>query len=198
MHDLDFFFPETVSLETRAGSTKTGLRAQIAPSKILLFGDQVVVDVDDAIVHTARNGAVQRYSVLDVHYQAGEMDLPAVTTLKVEKQGSKAVGRSSASQHTYNLSGDNARINIRSTDNSINTVNAAISPVFNQLRTELERLPEDHPQKIALLKSVDDLSTAPPNSQTFTDRFNKFMSLAANCVTVVTPFLPEITKMLGH
>src|ERR1700733_9049521 len=116
MHDLDFFFPESVSLETRTGLTKPGLRAQIAPSKILLFGDQVVIDVDDVIVHTARNGAVQRYSVLDVHYQAGEMDLPAITTLRVDKQGSKAIGRSPGSQHTYNVSGDNARINIHSTD----------------------------------------------------------------------------------
>jgi hypothetical protein len=89
--DIDFFFPETVILEGANGSAKASLQAQIdRNNKIIIHGDQVIISVDDVIVHALSNGEMQRYSVLDVHYQRGDIDLQAITTLVVRKHGSKA------------------------------------------------------------------------------------------------------------
>jgi hypothetical protein len=89
--DIDFFFPETVILEGANGFAKVSLHAQIDRSdKIIIHGDDVVISVDDVIVHALNNGETQRYSILDVHYQKGDFDLPAITTLAVRKHGSKA------------------------------------------------------------------------------------------------------------
>ncbi len=62
--DIDFFFPETVSIEHANGSTTSGVRAQIERSnQIILFGNSIVVSVDDIVVQPLENGAVQRFSV---------------------------------------------------------------------------------------------------------------------------------------
>jgi hypothetical protein len=88
--DIDFFFPETVILQGADGYARATLRAQIdRGNKIIVHGDHVVISVDDVIVHGLSNGATQRYSVLDVHYQRADSDLPAITTLTVQKHGSK-------------------------------------------------------------------------------------------------------------
>jgi hypothetical protein len=195
--DIDFFFPETVSLEGRNGNTIWGLRAQIVKAgKILIYGDHTVIDVDDVIVHSLRNGTSHRYRVLDVIYQQGHIDLPAITSLEVRREGSKA-SQAVGDQHVYNVTGNNARVNVHSNDSSTNTVTTGMNPVFKQLLAALEALPEDYPQKRTLLEAGDSLSTAPPRTAIYTERFQQFMGLAANCITVVTPFLSELAKMLG-
>jgi hypothetical protein len=126
--DIDFFFPETVSVEHVGGTVTPNVRAQMEKShEILLYGDHTVVSVDDVIVHHLQNGAVHRYSVLNVHYQSGHGHLPAITTLTVRKEGSKALG-TMAQQHVYNVTGNNSRINVQSTDNSTNSVTESVNP----------------------------------------------------------------------
>jgi hypothetical protein len=73
-------------------------------------------------------------SVLDVQYQKGDFDLPAITTLAVQKQGSKAPYSAASGQHIYNLTGDNAPVNIHSHDQSTNTVNVTANQTFSNLR----------------------------------------------------------------
>jgi hypothetical protein len=196
--DINFFFPETVSIEHVNGTVSSGVRAQIEKSsEIILLGNQIVVSVDDVIVHTLENGAVHRYSVQNASYNRGFAHMPAITTLKVQKHGAKD-SRAVGGHHVYNVSGNNARINVHSTDRSTNVVSAPVNPVFDDLRAALDALPHDHPQKSEMMDMADVLSTTPTNTKTFTERFQQFMALAANCMTVVGPFVPELAKLLGH
>lgn len=195
--DLDFFFPERVTLERPDGSSQAGLRAQIDGSneKILLFGDQTLLSDDDVIVHMVSNGAVQRYEVLDVHYQRGDANLPAITTLRVRREGSKAAYNPS-NQHVYNVSGNNARINVNSTDHSLNIAAVSVDPVFDKIRGALEAMPDGTPDKVGLLRSLSELSKEQPKTAGFVEKFQKFTTLGANCMTILGPFLPELAKLL--
>lgn len=197
--DINFFFPEVVSIEHATGVVTPNLRAQIARSnEILLWGDKTIISVDDVLVHTLRNGAVHRYHVLDVNYQAGHHPLPATTTLSVRKEGAKTYKNTGDRQQVYNVTGDNARVNVNSFDYSTNTAGRYANQVFHELQTALQNLPDEYSFKSDLIASAHTLTNTAPNTSAFTERFKEFMALAANCITVVTPFLPEITKLLGN
>lgn len=193
--DLDVFFPDKFVIE---GST-TEVRGQLSSKKneILVHGDQNVISVEDVLVRTLTNGVVERYGVLDVMYQKGYGDdLPAVSHVKYRKEGAKLPSLSAAASHvTYNVTGSNARINVQSQDSSTNVVNVTVERLFTDLGNAISKAPLADEEKTSVLQAVQDMQAA-QGTEGFGSAFQRFMSLASNCMTVVTPFLPAITQLL--
>ena len=193
--DLDFFFPDKFVIE---GST-IEVRGQLSSKKneILVHGDQTVISVDDVLVRALSNGVVERYGVLDVLYQKGHgSDLPAVTHVKYRKEGAQLPSLAAAASHvTYNVTGSNARINVHSQDSSTNVVNVTVERLFTDLGNAISNAPLADDEKTSVLLAVQAMQSA-QGTEGFGSAFQRFMSLASNCMTVVTPFLPAITQLL--
>jgi hypothetical protein len=99
--------------------------------------------------------------------------------------------------HTYSASGHNARININSTDHSTNlTIGASSDEVFRQIRQELARLVSDDATRAALINCLEELEQAPSCTSAW-ENYNKFIALAANHATVLSPFLPPLMIWLS-
>jgi hypothetical protein len=104
-------------------------------------------------------------------------------------------GPQQPSNVTYEVSGINARVYINSSDHSINEVNVQTPEVFDQLRGVLADVEDEH-EREALSESIDDMESA-HGSPDFLTRYQNFIALAADHMTIFAPFLSTLAQLLN-
>lgn len=92
------------------------------------------------------------------------------------------------------ITGDNARVNIHSTDNSTNTVNS--DTLFREMRKAIKSQVESETKQVELLAAVNDMESSKGKPE-FLPAYQNFIAAAANHVTVFAPFLAPLAKMLS-
>lgn len=92
---------------------------------------------------------------------------------------------------TFHVSGRNARVNIKSTDNSTNVVNEGLP--FAEIRKAIESGIGDAVERAILLAQLKELESV-SDSESGSKKYQAFIAAAANHMTVLGPFLPA----LGH
>ncbi len=96
---------------------------------------------------------------------------------------------------TINVSGQNARFNVASIDNSINTASSSDVTVFEQVRKAIaEQIPGG--ENTAPLAKLHELEKA-VNTPSYAARYKEFMQTAADHVTVLAPFLAALASFLA-
>ena len=98
---------------------------------------------------------------------------------------------------TYNVTGPNARVNINSHDHSTNTVTFEPAPVFADLRRAVVEAVAENSERAKLLAGIEAMENG-HRTHTFVDRYKDFITLAANHMTIVAPFLPALSALLGR
>jgi len=113
-----------------------------------------------------------------------------------QKQWLESIMKSASPSLTnYNVTGPNARVNVGSADNSTNVVTTDNGALFRQLRELLGQV-SDPTKRTALLSVVDDMEQS-AGKPTFTQHYARFISLAADHITLFSPLLPAITNLFG-
>ena len=193
--DLEFFFPDKVTLRLSDGSQRDNVHAQFTrKGTILLPSEDLPVREGDVVLRKLPNGIVDEFEVAHVDFQHGHGDLPPITTLTARKRGSRLGGHQPRVQNVYNVSGANPRVNVNSTDNSTNVSAVDNAVVFRDLRGALARLQdEDLRGKLDALVGRLEQAQGKPS---FVEAYKEFIAIAANCMTVVAPFLPALAQML--
>lgn len=95
----------------------------------------------------------------------------------------------------YYVQGENARVNVNSTDHSVNIVMKSTEEFFGTIRQRIESgIPEGEEQR----KVLDALTTLQEShgKPSFAQRYTEFIAIAADYVTLLTPFIPQLTQML--
>ncbi len=95
----------------------------------------------------------------------------------------------------YHVSGYNARVNISSSDSSVNNVTLAETEIFVNLRQTLGSGVKDDQELRAILEALAALEGA-TGKPTFIQRYAEFISAAANHVTLIAPFIPALTELM--
>lgn len=88
---------------------------------------------------------------------------------------------------------DNARLNLNSTDNSVNTV-INQSNVFSEIRNRISTgiAAEEQATILERLTALEQAQTDPPS---FKERYREFMAIAADHLTLL-PYLPALAEVL--
>lgn len=94
---------------------------------------------------------------------------------------------------TYNVSGNNTRVNINSHDNSTNVVQKNEIEVFEQLRNATNEL--DDLSKVKILEAIN-LMEEDLHRQTFVDRYKNFISLIADHMQVFAAYIPALSEFI--
>jgi hypothetical protein len=97
--------------------------------------------------------------------------------------------------NVYNLHGENSRVNIRSSDQSLNISNVTSEQLFVNLREHINENVLDQTDRGELLERVSALEKA-TDKQTFLERYQAFIGAAANHMTLIAPFVPALTQLL--
>ena len=92
------------------------------------------------------------------------------------------------------VSGPNSRVNVHSTDNSVNSV--VNGNVFQELLSALETGAGNNTELEQLKQLVGELSAA-SDKNSYTKAYQAFIANAANHMTIITPFLPALTNILS-
>lgn len=96
---------------------------------------------------------------------------------------------------TYNLTGTGARVNVNSTDSSVNVIHTDVSKVFSEVREAVGRIPDPN-ARLEVGRAVDEMEKAHGSSQ-FLQKYQAFVTSAANHMSVLAPIIPAITGLLS-
>lgn len=100
---------------------------------------------------------------------------------------------------TYNVSGTNARVNVSSTDSSINVVNEQTPEVFAELLAAVKSSGVDS-KRLRLLESAVQEMEQSYGQPTFSSKYQAFMSVLADHIQVfgpvVAPYLPALATLV--
>ena len=185
---------DTVSLVKKNGQRIDNIRASVQSNKIFTFDTHHPIEEGGLYERKLPSGVVEQYLIEDAGYQSGIGGISAHYQSSVRKK-TKIQATAPAQQVTYNLHGDNSRVNINSTDASTNVVNASSDEIFIQLE-EAARTVQGRNAQALLIEEICRMRTA-QNATDFTAKYKNFIAAAANHMTVFAPFLPALTQLLG-
>lgn len=98
------------------------------------------------------------------------------------------------SSTTYILSGSGARVNINSSDSSVNVSSTEVSQVFAQARDAVSKI-TDLVARQEIGRAVDEMEQA-YGSSNFLQKYQEFITSAANHMTLLAPIIQSITMLL--
>jgi hypothetical protein len=176
---------------------KFEFRGLLSKKTLTTFNHTLLVEDGDTIERTLPNGTLERFQVMDTGFHSGMQGaIGPHYQIKVEKLGTPIPSlRASAGNTTniYNVHGPNARVNLQRIDSSSNIANIGESELFDKIRSAIEARVIG-PQRDQMLSAVTELQTS-AGTGSFPDKFQKLLSLSANAMTVLAPFLPALGQL---
>jgi hypothetical protein len=121
------------------------------------------------------------------------MDQDGEITVKESGRG----GKRPETVNIYNLHGSNSRVNIHSEDRSVNVSSITEQQVFSGIRDAVNQEVSDVNDRRAILEKLEALEKS-VNPDDFTSKYKEFINIVADHMTIILPFLPALTQMLGH
>lgn len=114
-----------------------------------------------------------------------------LTKVEYEKRKKKDEGIT----NIYNLNGANAKINNHSNDHSVNIINMSSTDLFDEIRNVLNNNITETNELNSLKEAVAEMENN-QNTSTFNQSYTKFITSAANHMTILSPFIPALTQMI--
>jgi hypothetical protein len=190
---FDDMMNDRVNLVRADGSRVETIPAVVTSKSIVIDDGKLVVNEGDRIERPLPNGVVESYLVLDTGYQNAFHGIPAHYQLRVRKESSLVPDVRSST--VYNLHGANARVNVNSTDQSVNIASGDLA-VFRTAAEAVENSDVPTAEKTRLLAELKQLS-AEVGKPSYLQRYQRFIAAAADHMTLLAPFIPALTHLLS-
>lgn len=190
---MDIFsnFPRSKVKLVKQDGTSYDFEAHVQTKLIFTSDMTIPIEEGDTIERTlSHNGLKEKYVVLDRGFYDETHGVPAHYQVKVEK-ATKPVNPLSNNATTINASG-NAKVNFQSTDNSINiSLTQEEIKQFDELYNAIESIPNS----TEILEVAKELQGS-AKSPSFKEKYIDFMSIAADHMTVLAPFIPFLIGLI--
>jgi len=173
------------------GIVRSKPQAQFAGAELIVIkGANVVVHPGDEIRRELPNGTEEAFTVINpVFYDA---HFGPHFQIKVRRKG--MFPAHAGGNYNVSVTGSNARVNIGSHDQSTNVV---VGDIFGDICDALKSAIKDEEQLDSLLLATAEMRHEQGNREGFLPAYQKFISLAAEHMTVIAPFLPALAGMIG-
>jgi hypothetical protein len=192
MRMSDHFPASDIDIVAPDGTVRCSTRGVVADNSILIEDASITVEPGDEIRRKVPNGREEVFTVHDPRFYPAWQGFADHYQIKVSRKG--AYPKGTGGYYSINVSGNNARVNIGSVDQSKNIVSE--QAVFGNLRSAIQGALTNNDERRELLACVDAMETA-QGRESFIAKYQRFMDLAATHVSVIAPFLPALTKLLG-
>ena len=135
------FMIDKITLMKKDGSNYQDIPASVQKNKIFVEGSKYLFEPGDLIIRKMSNGAEETFEVVDPGFHERFHGIDEHYQMDVRKLGLPEA-KKAIHNITYNITGNNARVNQNSVDNSINVVNInpEVAEHIEALRKEIERL----------------------------------------------------------
>ncbi|XPF94868.1 hypothetical protein ACM9HF_02330 [Colwellia sp. RE-S-Sl-9] len=147
---------DKVSVLKSNGEIFKDIQASVQTKKTFIQRSDILIETGDLIQRTMSNGATETYEVVDPGFHEGLGGIPAGYQI-VHKNLGLPEAEKAIQSITYNLNGNNTRVNNNSTDNSTNVVNINndIAEHISMLRDEIKKLVESSEKQNEAYEIVD-------------------------------------------
>jgi hypothetical protein len=158
---FDDMMNDPIELLKTDGTRKTGLMASVQKNRIFMEANGILVEPQDLIIRKMSTGGEETYRVIDPGFFEDCGSFSAHYQMEVHKLGLPEA-TSAVQNITYNITGNNARVNQSSIDNSTNVVqiDARAIQCVEALRKEIERLNLSASEKAEASEIIDDVDSA--------------------------------------
>lgn len=184
---------DIITILKPSGEVLEDIKADVQPTIIFIHDEKLPLEEGDKIFRKLPNGLIETFLVIDRGYYSGIGGRKGHYEVKVRKKSSISEEKYKSTINVYKVSGSNSRININSTDNSQNHYSDP-DFLFNELRLVLDGIIEEKikEKSLQLLEELNRSKRTPSYLQNYQD----FISLMANHMTVIAPFIPALTQLM--
>ena len=184
---------DRVSIVKADGRRFDDIVANVQPKKIMIIDTSIQVDEGDKVQRVLPNGQTESYLVIESGYHQGMHGIPASYQMEVRKESRIDLDNSST---IYNLHGANSRVNINSSDASVNIVTTTSVTLFENLKKAITEHVQDEAEQQLILSRIDDLEAA-QGTKSFVEKYQDLITTGANHITILAPFIPALTQLLS-
>lgn len=153
---FDSLMTDKITIIKRDGRRFEDIKASVQKNKIFVQSTKYLIEPRDIIQRKMSNGGEETYEVIDPGFHEQFHGIPAGYQMDVRKLGLPEA-RSAIQNITFNLTGQNARVNQNSVDQSINIIqlNPDVAENIDALRQEVNRIIQDELARKAAQEVVD-------------------------------------------
>ena len=185
MNPLDHFNQEIVTLIKQDGTIKK-IKALVHAKKIITDNVENPIDEGDIITRTLPNGKTESYKVINPVFHKAFYGVPDNYQIEVAKTTTPQ-----KNAEIYINASDNAKVMLSSVDNSIN-IDLNKTKIFDELLKIVQTLPNNN----NLITAIQNMKESVNDKESFKNKYNEFIQIAASHMTVLAPFLPALTNFL--
>jgi len=166
--------------------------ANVSSKQVTIFQDMLPIEVGDHLLRTLPSGLVEDFVVTDPGFHQAFHGIPAHFQTKV-RRGDAPMG--TPQQIITHITGANAKVYNHSVDNSTNIVFHSEGDMFNRLRATIGEAvqPAEQEKLLELIERMERSQKTPA----FKDDYMAFINAAAAHMTILAPFIPALTILLG-
>ncbi len=184
---------EKVILIKQNGDKIENIRANVQPKKIFIADSSVPIEEGDFIQRELPNGLIEIYFVEDRGFFSSIGGIEAHYQVSVRKESSQK--KPTNQSIVYNLNGPNVRFNINSHDSSVNIANLTPENLFEELKNVIKKELSEANESNKLLNLIDELKDS-IGKKNFIYKYQEFLSLVADHITIFAPFLPALSQLI--
>lgn len=184
---------DKVDVLKKDGTKVVGLKASVQRNRIYMAADKILVEPGDLIQRHMSNGAEETYRVIDPGFYERLGGIPPNYQMEVAKLGIPEA-KQAVQSITYNIAGNNARVNQNSIDNSTNIVqiDTRITEHIASLRDAIDELQLPAEQKTSSHEIINNVEaqfkSGAPKKSVVTALLNALPHVA-NVVAIVAAIL---------
>jgi hypothetical protein len=186
---------DVVSLKKKNGETIENIKAIVQPTKIFIDDATVPIEEGDVLSRSLPSGLSEEFIVEERGFYAARAGNDAHYQVKVRKASQMPKTKDQPQKNTYILHGTHARVNIHSVDSSINISKSDTQAVFSQIQQAIKTEIQDSEKQSLVLSKLDELQSS-INTPSYLTKYQEFIGLVADHITVFAPFIPHLTSLL--
>lgn len=180
---------EPVRIIAPDGTERCTVPAYYAGNIFIVDDMRADMEPGDELRRLLPNGKDDVFRIDDPRlYDTGH--LPAHYQVKVSRKGTFP---HNTGGHYISVSGPNSRVNLNSTDNSTNIVNSG--DIFGDMRQVINGRVIDPAQRQEILRAIDEAEEV-RGTPSFLAAYQRVVSVAADHIGLLAPFLPALAAMI--
>ncbi|KAF7960298.1 hypothetical protein AWV80_35015 [Cupriavidus sp. UYMU48A] len=183
---------EDIEIVSPEGEARCRVKGAFTGSMFLINDTSADIRVGDEIRRQLPNGKEEVFAVDDPTFYS---DGPFGAHYQVKVSRPKVVDKHTGGHYSVSVSGNNARVNIHSSDHSVNVVTDG--NLFSQIRQKVDKEVGDTLERNAILEAIDRLEAARHDKASFAKSYQDFISSTAAHISVIAPFLPALGELLA-
>jgi len=184
--------PEKIDIVAPDGTVRCRVIGYYSGRQFIIDDTKADVRAGDEIRRLLPNGREEAFIVEDPKYYGSG---PFGPHYQVKIGRGIVFPKQTGGNYNIRVTGPNSRVNINSTDQSINTVVGG--GLFEQIRGALDEGIRSEGEREQLKRLLNEIEAA-RDRKSFASSYQALIASAADHMTIIAPFLPALTDLLKN